>query len=270
MILACGPAGRRQVGSLPLHTQRMPSSTLRYKRLNDRLSAAVYWRRRFAALLAGIAVLGIVGWAFSGALGGGGTGSKTADVGRVRHSGGAATGSAAGTSAAGSQPRTAPATAQSPGAAAAQTPAPGRSASPSPGPGIAVTSAPPCVPGDVVISLSVTQASYGQGQPPEFDVDVVSTAAGTCSFNVGPRYLAVVVTAGKQRVWGSADCAAAPASLVTNLARGVPMVLPVLWDRQTSAPGCPATTAGPAAGGSYTATAADGGLTSNSVTFRLG
>jgi len=121
----------------------------------------------------------------------------------------------------------------------------------------------------VVISLFATQASYSQGQPAEFDDDVVSTAAGDCWFNIGPRYLAVVVTQGKQRVWDSADCAAAPGSLPADLARGVPMVLPVSWYVQTSAPGCP-TTGRQAAGGSYTATAAGSGLSSDPVTFRLG
>jgi hypothetical protein len=120
-----------------------------------------------------------------------------------------------------------------------------------------------------VISLFATQASYGPGEPAEFDVDVVSTAAGTCAFNVGPRYLAVAVMDGQRRVWGSADCAAGAGSLVTDLARGVPTVLPVAWDLQTSARGCPATAA-QAADGSYTATAADGGVTSNAATFRLG
>jgi hypothetical protein len=125
-----------------------------------------------------------------------------------------------------------------------------------------------CTPGDVVITVFASQGSYAPGQPPEFDVDVVSTADGTCTFNIGPRYLALVITAGRKRVWGSADCAAAPGSLVTGLARGVPAVLAVDWDLQTSAPGC---TAVPrqAAAGNYLATASGGGVTSNSVTFRL-
>jgi hypothetical protein len=257
----------------------MPSDTLRYKTDDARLPAAVYWRRRFLALLAGIATVGMIAWAMSGVLSGGGTGSNAADVSHPRASGtaqGGAAGAAApdahaastqaaSTQAAGTQE---PAT-QPPG-----TPAPGTSetgsAVPSrPGPGVAPAGVPSCTAGDVVISLTATQAAYGQSQPPEFDVYVVSTAAGTCSFNVGPRYLAVLVTNGSRRVWGSADCAAAPGSLVTDLARGVPVVLPVSWDLQTSAPGCRAA-AGQATAGSYTATAAGDGMTSSPVTFRLG
>jgi hypothetical protein len=111
-----------------------------------------------------------------------------------------------------------------------------------------------------------SQASYGPGQPPEFDVDVVSVGARTCALNVGPRYLALVITAGGKRVWGSADCAAGPGSLVTDLARGVPAILPFAWDLQTSAPGCAAATR-QAAAGSYVATASDDAIISSPVTF---
>jgi hypothetical protein len=111
-----------------------------------------------------------------------------------------------------------------------------------------------------------SQAGYGPGQPPEFDLDVVSVADQTCAFNLGPRYLALVITGHGNRVWDSADCAAAPGSLMTDLARGVPAILPVTWDLQTSAPGCVAAPR-QAPAGSYVASASDGGVTSNPVTF---
>jgi hypothetical protein len=246
----------------------MPSNTLRYKPGDARLSATVYWRRRFTALLAGFAVFGIVAWALSGALGGGGTGSNAADVGRVGHghTGGATAGSAA-NSGAGTAPGAQPAS-QAEVTPPAAVPLPVRS--PGPGrPAPAPAGPASCPQGDVVISLFAARTSYGPDQPAQFDVDVVSTAASSCSFNIGPRYLTLVVMAGKQRMWGSADCAAAPGSFLADLARGVPVSLPLSWYLQTSAPGCPATVT-QAAGGSYTATAAGGGVTSNPVTFRLG
>jgi hypothetical protein len=254
----------------------MKANTWRYEPDDDRPSPAVYWRRRFVALLTGLAVLGTVAWAFSG-VAGGGTGRNAADAGHARgtHRASTATGSAAsaGTPAADA---TGPAT-PSPSA-----PASGPSVGYSPGPGSRhagvarpqgrqPTKAPgplACAPGDVVLTVFVSQGSYDPGQPPEFDLDVVSTADGTCAFNVGTRYLALVITAGRKRVWGSADCAAAPGSLETDLARGVPAVLPVVWDQQTSAPGCTAPSR-QAAPGDYAATASGGGVTSNSVTFRL-
>lgn len=250
----------------------MKGNTWRYEPDDDQPSAAVYWRRRFVALLTGLAVLGTVAWAFSG-VAGGGTGKNAADVGHARGSHRASSAVSAGVPA--------------PGATAPGTPSP--SASPSgpsvvysPGPGSrhaavarprdrqpARPSGPAaCAPGDVVITVFASQGSYAPGQPPEFDVDVVSTADGTCMFNIGPRYLALVITAGRKRIWDSADCAVAPGSLVTGLARGVPAILPVDWDRQTSAPGCVAAPR-QAAAGSYVAAASGGGVTSNAVTFRL-
>jgi hypothetical protein len=235
---------------------------------------AVYWRRRFLALLIGLAFLGMVGWACLGALGGGATGSNTADVGHVPHGPGAPA-TAAGTP--GTAPSTSGSAAGTPGSAAS-TPVPSAIDAKSPGPGAPGPARPghstapagpaPCTGGDVVISVFATQASYSQGEPPAFDVDVVSTSAGTCTFNVGPRYLSLVVAATGKRVWGSADCAAGPGSVLTDLNRGVPAILPVSWDLQTSSPGCPATAAR-VAGGSYRATASDDGVTSSPVTFTV-
>jgi hypothetical protein len=120
----------------------------------------------------------------------------------------------------------------------------------------------------VVLSLFSSQESYGRGQLPEFDVDVVSTAAATCAFNVGPRSLELVITAGGKRIWSSADCVAGPGSLLTSLVRGVPTAVPLFWDRETSAPGCRVTSRQVTAG-RYAAAASDGGLASNPLTFTL-
>jgi hypothetical protein len=120
----------------------------------------------------------------------------------------------------------------------------------------------------VVLSLFSSQASYSSGQLAEFDVDVVSTAARTCAFNVGPRFLTLVITVGEKRIWSSADCIAGPGSLPTDLARGVPTVVPLTWDRETSSPGCRVTSRQVTAG-SFTAAASDGGLVSNPLTFTL-
>jgi hypothetical protein len=125
-----------------------------------------------------------------------------------------------------------------------------------------------CKPDEVVLSLFARQDSYGRGQLAEFDVDVVSTSAQTCAFNVGPRFLALVITAGGKRIWSSADCVAGPGSLLTNLARGVPTVVPLSWDRETSAPGCRVTSRQVTLG-QFAAAASDGGMASNPLTFTL-
>jgi hypothetical protein len=244
----------------------MSGNTMRYEPEDDRATAAVYWRRRFLALLAGLAILGIVGWACLGAIGGGGaTGNNAADVGHVTHSHASGAAAADAQASAGSSPGSA-SVSPAPSATAVKSPAPvaGATTRPSASP----AAPPPCSAGDVVISVFATQASYDQDEPPAFNVDVVSTSAGTCTFNVGPRYLSLVVTAGARRVWGSADCAARPGSLVADLVRGVPTILPVSWDLQTSSAGCPATAAR-AAAGTYRATASDGDVTSSPVTFTV-
>jgi hypothetical protein len=153
----------------------------------------------------------------------------------------------------------------------------GRAGDPGPSPAVwpTPTHTPPvqggraCRAGDVVLSLFNSQQKYGLGQAPAFDVDVVSTSARTCSFNVGAKFLALEIKSGAVRVWSSADCGAGPGSLIIQLVRGVPAVLPMSWDRVTSTARCRAAPA-PARYGRYLAVATDGRLVSNTQAFRLG
>jgi hypothetical protein len=119
-----------------------------------------------------------------------------------------------------------------------------------------------------VLSLFASQDSYGPGQLPVFDLDVVSTSARKCTFNVGPKFLALVITSGGAKIWSSADCVAGAGSMVTDLVKGIPAVLPISWGRQTSTPGC-AAAATLMPGGTYAAAAAHGRLASKKVAFRI-
>ena len=263
--------------------------------------AATYWRRRFLALVVGLAILAVIAWALSGVAAGGaaaGSGASTplaagaAPVAAETPGPGGVTASphpkasgnaiAAGTagsggttgpgnttetgSAGGSRPGTVTPGGTLPDASAAA----GGAAQPR-GPGAAPAEAAArlraCQPGDLVISLYAGRGGYGPRQAPGFDVAFVSTAARPCAVNVGPKFLALIVTAHGQRVWGSADCVAGRGSLLAGLARGVPEIVPLSWDRQTSAPGCAQEAR--RAPGRYAAAASDGGVTSNSVTFRV-
>ena len=214
----------------------MGMNTFRYESQERPLSPAIYWRRRFLALVGGLAILAAVGWAVSGVL--------PASPSSATHSG-TASGSGTGGSS-------------------------GTGASPSPAQTSAFASGLPrhCQASDIVISVFSSRSSYGRAQSPEFDVDVVSTARRTCAFNVGPKFLSLVVMAGRNRVWSSGDCVQGRGSLMTNLARGVPTVLPITWDRRRSAPGCTAAS-GQVRSGSFAASASDGSAASNSITFRL-
>ena len=209
----------------------------------ERPAQSVYWRRRFLALIVGLAALALVTWAFAGALHG--SGSPPAAPARspsVAPPSGAASGQA--TPATSSQ--------QSTGTVAG-----GR------------TSVRACAASDVVLSLFSSQASYSARETPAFEVDVVSTASRPCTFDIGARHVLLQITLGRTTVWSSADCAEGQASLVTKLHRGIPTVVPISWNGQHSSAGCPVP-GSPAAAGTYTATATDGSATSNPLAFRIG
>lgn len=126
-----------------------------------------------------------------------------------------------------------------------------------------------CPSADVVISLTANGDSYAGAARPEFTIDVVSTDSRTCAFNVGARYLTLVISSGGVREWGSDDCTSGSQSRPEMLARGVPVQKTITWDRTLSAPGCHLTPTA-ARPGTYTATASDAGVRSHTVVFVLG
>jgi hypothetical protein len=128
---------------------------------------------------------------------------------------------------------------------------------------------PACGRGDVVLSLVSPRYWYERGRWPLFGVDAVSTAARPCRFNMGSRFATVVVTSGRTRIWGSADCARGTGSQSVVLNRGVPAVRWIYWDRATSAPGCRPPHL-PVRQDPYTAIAFDGQLSSQALVFILG
>jgi hypothetical protein len=217
----------------------------------ERPTTSTYWRRRFVALVVGLSVLALVTWALSGAMGGS---APAADS--------AATKSAHGTL---------PSRGTRPSAGTSQHPAGSRASASRhrPGPTRRAAALRPCPASDVVLSVSSSQASYSVRQSPEFQVDVVSVASQTCTFNIGARHVWLQIAAGPVKIWSSAECAEGQASLVAELRRGVPTVMPIGWNGQISGPGCP----GPgtrAAAGSYAAVVSDGSASSNSLVFRIG
>lgn len=229
----------------------------------------IYWRRRLFALAAGLAVFGLLAWAV----------------------GGASTHPMASTASISSKaPHTYPAPSTLP---VTPTPSPG-SSSPSPSPSPSSSSPKPspskskhkqaaetshqkagrnapgddCPPSDVVLSLHSNGDSYAPGDHPRFTMSLVSTSGSRCAFNVGPRYLTLVISSGSVRVWGSADCIHGSGTQVVMLHRGVPAQRKITWDRTLSSPGCKlARTA--AQPGTYTVTASDAGLHSHTLVFVL-
>ncbi|HUC56547.1 MAG TPA: hypothetical protein VMA95_04045 [Streptosporangiaceae bacterium] len=239
-------------------------------------SAGTYWRRRFVMLVLGFAAFGLAAWGLSAVLavstGSGGspaTGhrtdsvrqgghhkahpAKSASPSRQRGRSGKDAGTDTGKHASGSD-RSAvkPATRQGAGQAT--------------GHGQILPAF--CARRNIVLSIFTGQTQFGPGQTPAFDVNVVSTQIPECTFNIGSQHLALVIREGPALIWNSADCAAGAGELDAALKRGVPTVLAISWNRQTSAPGCSVrTTRVPP--GVYTAYATEGDITSQPVTFRL-
>jgi hypothetical protein len=218
----------------------------------ERPPATTYWRRRFVTLVLGLSVLALVAWAFSGSLGGSSPAADDAATNPVH----------GGAPSHGATPPVAPSASHSP--AASPTPSPSARARPS-----AMTGLLPCPAGSVVLSLFSSQTTYSSKQAPEFNVDVVSTASQACTFDIGSRHVVLRISAGSLPVWSSGDCAEGEASLVTELRRGIPTVVPIGWNGQHSTPGCPVP-GSPAARGNYTAVASDGQLRSNPLAFHIG
>jgi hypothetical protein len=200
-------------------------------------TGVVYWRRRAVALLASLSVLIGLSWAVTWAVG-----MLARPAARPASAGAAArlTGSSQlGVPDAASARKAAPAT------------------------------LPTCPAADIQLRLAASRSSYSLQQLPEFDVDVVSAAGYSCTFDVGARHVLLQISAGTAQVWTSADCAEGLAVRLATLRRGVPDVVQLTWDEQYSSAGCPMP--GRAApSGSYTARATGDSIASNSVTFRIG
>jgi hypothetical protein len=234
--------------------------------MDQNLPPSVYWRRRALVLGLGIGIFALLVWTVNGVAGRENQASPASHVTHV-------TGRATGHRQAASGPSARPADSSGTSAAQAQaSPAPAATRRPTPTPASATAGLPAaCRPRQVVLSLVPDQGSYGPREHPQFDVYVVSLDRRDCSFNVGPRYLSLVIKSGGiTRIWSSADCPQGPGSDVVQLSTGVPSVLHFSWNRKASRPGCRPSTAA-VRPGTYTATvtASRGRLASQGMVFVL-
>jgi hypothetical protein len=261
-----------------------------YRDENDADQPDSYWRRRVITLAAGLSLLGLLAWAFSGG------GKPVSPAPRTSQASGvlpAAAYSGAPSPSAGASGSAAPGSVtprpsgsglpapsqtrsagsrRAAGKPSARAAASGRTKASSPA--AAGTSASgtqrggACSPRAVVLSLFASRYDYYDGQDPEFEVDAVSTASGSCAFDTSPEKLYVVVMSSGRIIWDSADCARGQASRVAELSRGVPAQEPVSWNRTVSLPGC-VTLASAARPGSYQVQARSGAVASPARTFKL-
>jgi hypothetical protein len=227
----------------------------------SRVSAATYWRRRVVVLGVGVGLLTTLSWAANGLL----VARSTAGQAAPPSGAGSANSSAAVGSTDRALPPPSPSPSPSPSPRADPVPSPHRSTPPSHASGRAAR----CAGGGVTLSLTSPQYWYQQGKTPRFTVRAVSGKSQPCRFNMGTRFVAVVVDHGSRRIWSSADCASTGGSAMAVLARGKPAVLHLSWDRLTSSPGCTGTRR-PVGPGEYKVTAVAGHLHSATVHVVLG
>jgi hypothetical protein len=239
-----------------------------------------YWRRRVIALAAGLGLLGMLAWAFSG-----GSGkspnpapqpSQTTSILPAAAYSGAPASSPTATSsglAAKAIPGLPTASASSRSAASKETRTSRRGKS-------GTSAVPPvtsgsdrepngdCSPSAVVLSLFTSKSEYYGGQDPQFGLYVVSTGAQSCAFETGPAKLDVVVMSAGRVIWESSDCAKGDSKRTTELSRGVPVRESASWNRSVTLPGC-ITLASLARPGTYQVQAKTAGVASPVRTFKL-
>jgi len=246
----------------------------------DAYQPDAYWRRRVITLCAGLALLGLLAWAFSGG-GGKPAAKKGAQASGARpaaaYSGtptpGADTSPGANASASAGSSASLPFLTASPspgastagakaarGAAAAANAAAGPASGVEPGGG--------CAPNAIVLSLFTSRSSYHGGQYPVFAVYAVSTASRACSFDISPAKLHVQVSSSGRVIWDSADCTRGQPDRRAELRRGVPAQESLSWNRTISLPGC-VTVASSARPGTYQVQARDASVASPVRTFKL-
>src|SRR5262245_21939789 len=196
-----------------------------------RVSPATYWRRRVIVLAVGIGLLTTISWAASGLLAARSTASQAAHPGGTR----AEPSAPARVSVDGAPVRPSPSS--SPIPSSSPTPSPSRDAA-QPRP---ASRAQACAPGAVTLRVSSPQYWYQPGATPRFMVHATSDERQPCRFNMGAKFVSVVVTVSGQRVWSSADCVSGDGSNMIVIGRNTPAVLRLSWNRKTSSPGCTGT-----------------------------
>jgi hypothetical protein len=236
----------------------------------DAYQSDAYWRRRVITLCAGLALLGLLAWAFSGG------GGKPAAAKKAAQASGTLPTAAYSSTPAGSSASLPFLTASpSPGAStpgnsasAARSAAAGNAANAAAGPASGVEPGGGCAPNAIVLSLFTSKTSYHAGQYPVFEVYAVSTASRACTFNLSPAKLHVLVSSSGRVIWDSADCTRGQPNKRAELRRGVPAQESLNWNRTISLPGC-VTVASSARPGTYQVQARDASVASPIRTFKL-
>ena len=238
-----------------------------------RPGADAYWQRRFFTLLAGLGVIGLLAWACSGVASGG---NSAHGSGSGRPSSAAdSTPAATPTSPAPASPLpvASPTATPSSSAPALRTALPSASASrwaaqAKAAPKATATGPTACPAADLVLTVTPSRTSYGTGETPAFQVDIVSTGTTPCNLDTGPAALRLEVRHGSTVAYNSAACLHGAKRHLISLRRGVPVITSMSWNKHQTVTGC-LTTVTAATNRTYSAMIQAGGAHSPRASFRL-
>jgi hypothetical protein len=119
-----------------------------------------------------------------------------------------------------------------------------------------------------VLTVTPSRTSYGTGDTPAFQVDIVSTDTTPCNLDTGPAALWLEVRHGSTVAYNSAVCLRGAKRHVISLRRGVPVITSMSWNKHQTVTGC-LTTVTAATNRTYSAMIQAGGAHSPRASFRL-
>lgn len=97
-----------------------------------------------------------------------------------------------------------------------------------------------CRPQDVVVTFDFAEKdrdTYGGGAGPGFKVTVVNIAEQTCTVDVGPEAVELIIHSGNDRIFSTADCAEGKREK-QQLTQGRPYEYTLDWERNRSFTDC--------------------------------
>lgn len=97
-----------------------------------------------------------------------------------------------------------------------------------------------CRPQDVVVTFDFAEKdrdTYGGGAGPGFKVTVVNVAEQTCTVDVGPEAVELIIHSGSDRIFSTADCAEGKREK-QQLTQGRPYEYTLDWERNRSFTDC--------------------------------
>ncbi len=95
-----------------------------------------------------------------------------------------------------------------------------------------------CRASDVVLTLESDRSDYAWDGEPELEISAVNLGDQTCTVDLGPNTVELLIKSGDDRVYSTADCAEAKDTEKVELERGVPGRTTVEWDRTRSWKDC--------------------------------